>query len=464
MSSHRCLRPVALAAVVVGLVAVGLPRPVRAAAEIDPPVDYGFVTPGGANLAMASNVAGDVVGWVDGPKAYRFFPDASPQPLGEPAGFVGSVAIDVNASGVVAGFAEDGSDAPTATVWVPDAAPSVLPTLPDLDETVSRGINDLGTAVGYGRDLDADTSSALVWDGGGAPTVLDPLGQPDAGATDINASGVVVGYAGDESATDPSVPMLWAPGEPAVALPTLGGTRAYAGSINDDGVVVGFSTTAGDAEVHLFRWTAAGGIEDLGAPAGATLMIIQDLQFVENALNPVVNNYGQIVLGALWAPNLKGYIHTDEDGFTALPPYDGATDYMYAISIDNAGRVTGMADRGDGEFPATVWSVDVPVPPDPPAPEPPPAPGPTPDPPPPGSAPADTPGTTPTADPTGGSTGAGQIPTLPATGPATLPVLLATAGVLALAGCAMTVGRRLTPSRVRVLRREGPAPPRGPRP
>lgn len=441
-----------LTLVVYGLALSG--GPAHAATTIAPPVDFGFVTPGGANLAMASNVAGDVVGWVDGPKAYRFFSDASPQPLGEPAGFTASVAMDVNASDVVVGFAEDDSHAPAATVWVPDSAPSVLPTLPGLDETVSRSINDLGTAVGYGRDLDADTTSALVWDGGGVPDVLDPRGYPDAGATDINASGVVVGYAGDESATDPSVPMLWEPGEPAVALPTLGGTRAYAGSVNDDGVVVGFSTIAGDAEVHLFRWTAADGIEDLGAPAGASLMIIGNLQFVENALNPVVNNYGQIVLGAIWAPNLKGYIYTDEDGFTALPPYDGATDYMYAVSIDNAGRVTGMADRGDGEFPASVWQVDIPGPPDPPTPDPPaPDAAPSPDP-----GPSDGTGNTPAATPTGGPTGTGSVPTLPATGPGNLSVLLASAGVLVLAGCAMTVGRRLTPVRVWAQRRGGPAP------
>ncbi len=50
-------------------------------------------------------------------------------------------------------------------------------------------------------------------------------------------------------------------------IPSLGGKKVFVQDINDDGVAVGAQTTP-DEKFHAFRYTDAGGVQDLGAQPG----------------------------------------------------------------------------------------------------------------------------------------------------------------------------------------------------
>lgn len=455
---HRAGAAAAAAAVAsVGLLASSLAA--GAAQNIDGPFNYGTISTGDAPFATASNSAGRVVGSGDlegKDRAYEFFADAPPQLLGEPAGYTGSAAWDINGIGLVVGSAGAVGVGSRGAIWVPDQAPALLPPAADMEGTWAFAINDSNVIVGFGEDLEDNALFAVRWDGPTA-TVLDNLGEEAAVALDINNAGIAVGYAGGIDNGDQFFPVLWEPGEPAVALPTLGGTLGLASGINDAGQVIGLSTTAGDAAVHLARWTESG-VEDLGVPSGAQLVLFGDDPRI---LGPKINGSGNVSVITNVGGQPTGFAWTDAEGFTQLPPYAGAPALTYPLNIDNVNRIVGVAMAPGDQPAATVWQLAQPDPPTPPSP-----PNPDPPAPDPGSNTGGGAGNSPAAGATGsgvGDTGA-AAPTLPATGPGILAAALASAGALLLAGAVLTAGRRLTPVRVRAGRREGPEPSRDPRP
>lgn len=110
-----------------------------------------------------------------------------------------SVAMAVNASGVVVGSGEDISGPNVAVLWSPAGVIRKLGTLPATGPwmagccTGALDVNDAGTVVGWGT-VDGDSvSRAFVWDEVNGIRDLGTLGDDEATANAINNKGQIVG-------------------------------------------------------------------------------------------------------------------------------------------------------------------------------------------------------------------------------------------------------------------------------
>jgi probable HAF family extracellular repeat protein len=153
----------------------------------------------------------------------------------------------------------------------------------------ASAINDAGQSVGTLSPIEELTHHAFITEPNTATVIkLGTLGGGESHATDVNASGQVVGWsltAGGEFHAFITGP----DGAGMTDLGTLGGTVSMATGINDAGQVVGYSTKAEGAEHYAFVTGPAGtGMTDLNSlvtlPDGLTLSRAQG-----------INNSGQII-------------------------------------------------------------------------------------------------------------------------------------------------------------------------
>ncbi|MEP7345899.1 MAG: hypothetical protein ABI877_11550 [Gemmatimonadaceae bacterium] len=186
-----------------------------------------------ADVAWRINQSGDVVGWTAfPPQPYLYTPEngvimlpTAPPPPGQEAGIARDVSNRVSGVLTVVGEARLASSGGNlhAVRWrvaVPQGTVidvTDLGTLPQHVHSEARGVNSSGQIVGS-----SDPNSLLS---------VRAFGFTDAtGMVDLGLGGV--------------------------------GFSAYAHDINDAGVITGYLGT------HAFRWTTAGGLDDLGVPPG----------------------------------------------------------------------------------------------------------------------------------------------------------------------------------------------------
>ncbi|OGL15093.1 MAG: hypothetical protein A3F92_01440 [Candidatus Rokubacteria bacterium RIFCSPLOWO2_12_FULL_71_22] len=181
--------------------------------------------------------------------------------------------------GLVAAAALLGLLSPVATSPVPASAAEPATYAVDFVSSPASGIamNDVGMVAGVRFTLPpgctpatcAPVSEAVVWSGDAVIPLPGLPGFSSVTVRGINASGWVVGFAGDPT-TGGARALVWKPGGGGYAVVDLGvlpgTTSSSATGIDDLGRVVGYSTTLNFPPSGApFVWTEATGLLDLAA-------------------------------------------------------------------------------------------------------------------------------------------------------------------------------------------------------
>ncbi|GJM23095.1 MAG: hypothetical protein DHS20C15_30100 [Planctomycetota bacterium] len=183
-----------------------------------------------------------------------------------------SVGYGLNASGQVVGWSSipdcitEASETPCrrAYVWQ-DGVMTELGVLPGDDESFARAINDAGLVVGtseVGILFGSGTFHAVAWSGGAISALAD-LGESSV-AHDVNASGVVAGWARDTSLNQDRA-VTWSGG----AINNPGATEPHQSNrfvgLNDFGILVGLAWNLFQPnDAVLFdgvKWEDIGGLD-----------------------------------------------------------------------------------------------------------------------------------------------------------------------------------------------------------
>ncbi len=285
---------------------------------------------GGASEAFGINKKGQVVGQ----SSYHAFSwdDGTMTDLGTLMGGQQSSAEDINAISQVVGWSQiSGGDGERHAFLRQNGAMQDLGTLGGL-ESGATAINDSGQVVGFAEIVDNSDPTdpyyyphAFLWQNG----IMQDLGILSGNvsyATDINQAGQVVGAA--EYNSDASHAVLWQNGV-IQDLGTLGGDYSWANAVNNAGQVVG-SSSLPNTESHAFLWQN-GAMQDLGTLGEGS-----------NAID--INDSGQVV-GTSYLANWVQHAFLWENGqmkdLNALIPTDSGWVLGQAHGINKRGQIVG---------------------------------------------------------------------------------------------------------------------------
>jgi probable HAF family extracellular repeat protein len=179
----------------------------------------------------------------------------------------------------------------------------------------------------------------MLWTPGSGVQLLSVSDQGH--AYGVNDSGQVTGQTGYGTGASARA-FLWSQSSGMQDLGTLPGGGASGGSaINASGQVAGWAYDSANA-LHGIRWTAAGGMQDLGGTNTAPMGI--------NDSGAVVGRTG-VSNGAGGTVN-RAFLWTETNGLQILP----STGYAaYALSINAKGLIVGAQIDSSNNYTATLW-------------------------------------------------------------------------------------------------------------
>lgn len=304
-------------------------------------VDLGILdSDADAVFAHDLNDAGQVVGDAHtriGERGFRWSRDQGVRDLGSiDGGPVRTTAQAIDERGQVTGSSALGERfrPDHAVLW---PRPGEAVELGDLGAGIhySRG-RALGPAGVVGSASDGETERPFIWrEARGIAALTDADGQPLRGrAMDINAGGVIVGYALTDNGP---APLRGTAGDGLATLPRDGASTGRALTVNADGVTAGVLHADGGFEAVL--WAADGGLRRLGA---------------RSAEPRDIDARGRVVGRVLGARGARAFLWTEADGLRELGDLLDAGDESQALrlysaeAINRHGEIIAYGRRGGG--------------------------------------------------------------------------------------------------------------------
>jgi probable HAF family extracellular repeat protein len=254
-----------------------------------------------------------------------------------------SYAFGINASGEVVGASNLSGDIVTHAIkWTQVNGMQDLGTLSSYDSSIALGVNTSGQVAGYAYDSsDTQNCHAVLWGADGSVQDLGTLGGSVGVATGVNDSGVVSGYS-DAAQGSPLFAFVW---RASTGMQKLSSNYSITNAIGSSSVVGYYVNKA--LGQHAAMWGIWNGVQkDLGTLGGS-----YSVAFGLNVHNTVVGS-SEVTRGG---GDVHGFVWTKSTGMRDLGKLPGGS-YSAANAVNSHGMITGVANLSSGDQHAVVWS------------------------------------------------------------------------------------------------------------